>query len=76
MPAEVFFGPVDTPYPPQYYGRNGYARCVGLEFWLHRDRGILQIWPLNSRRQAGSCMLEVPFADLPALIRALSSLEV
>lgn len=54
---------------PDYLGRNGYAKCIGL--WLSNYSGIVRLWPINSRGDTGSCLIEIPVEAIPVVIDAL-----
>ena len=54
-----------------YYGRNGSGREIGLCL-DEVKQDCLAISPINSKKNIGSCQIEIPLADLPMLMATLA----
>ncbi len=57
-----------------FTGRNGYAKCSGLEVLPLPHNDTVMLSPLTSRGVVGRCDIEVPVEALPELIAKLSAL--
>lgn len=57
-------------------GRNGEMVTTGLEIHRHlwNDGQTLSISPVTSRDLTGRCSIEIPVADIPQLVKALTEL--
>lgn len=52
-----------------YIGRNGQGRQTGIGFTKNAD--CLQIEPINSKGNLANCVMNIPFADIPAMIERM-----
>lgn len=62
-----------------FLGRNGYFKCSGLQVTdlgklSTRECPVVEIQAITGKGKAGRCWLEVPRADLPALVSALENI--
>jgi len=65
--------PVDlTEDPKEYYGRNGFGKCLGLNLW--DNASCIRITPINTTGTTSACMIDIPKKSIPELIETLHQL--
>lgn len=57
-----------------FTGRNGYAKCKGLDLQTLDHNESLLLAPLTSRGVIGRCDIEIPLESLPELVAKLQAL--
>ena len=69
---------IQTPLtkPQSYRGRDGEGTATGIETMLMQigDEKIVSISPLNKKGWTNSCVIQIGFDDVPAVIEALNKL--
>lgn len=65
--------------PQWYLGRNGTSQTIGLELMpigTYSGNDYVALTPLNKKDGSpGRCQINVPFEDIPDLIKALQALQ-
>ena len=52
----------------EYFGRNGYGKCIGVDFWTHHGR--IRLNPINTKGLA-SGFIDIPCEEIPKVIELL-----
>jgi hypothetical protein len=65
----------------KFEGRNGYFNSIGLkltitpESIIYDSIGILNIYPITSKKEVGRCLIEVPLKEIDNLIELLKQIK-
>lgn len=56
-----------------YIGRNGFGKQIGLEVlgMSNTKEAKVSLSPVNSKGDIANCIIDIPVADIPAVIKAL-----
>jgi hypothetical protein len=65
--------PKTTRIPREYYGRNGFGKCFGLDLWSNDGR--VRFSPVNSTGRTTASMIDVPHESIPELIEFLKTIN-
>lgn len=57
-----------------YWGRNRYCTAIGLELNNYPDVKWIGIQPINSKGHIGNCEIQIPYEDIPELIKILQAM--
>lgn len=68
--SDMFFQVYFDQERVQFLGRNGTFAAKGME--LRENDGVVEFTPITSRGKLASCFIQIPIADLPFVINALT----
>ena len=66
----------------KFEGRNGYFNSIGLKLTItpenvkYNSIGVLNIYPITSKKEVGRCLIEIPVEEINNLIEILKKLKI
>ena len=65
----------------KFEGRNGYFNSIGLKLTItpedarYNSIGVLNIYPITSKKEVGRCLIEIPIEEIDNLTEILKNLK-
>ena len=65
----------------KFGGRNGYFNSIGLKLTItpenvkYNSIGVLNIYPITSKKEVGRCLIEIPVEEINNLIEILKKFK-
>ena len=65
----------------KFEGRNGYFNSIGLKLTItpenvkYNSIGVLNIYPITSKKEVGRWLIEIPIEEIDNLIKVLNKIK-